>query len=190
MQKEVDMERRIEATELVRASVGLVARVLTGRGSALGERHPRSVRGPASYVTDVEVGLGGGSSVHEQVTIRCIRQFEGPKDSARWDLSWEPVGHERLLPAFRGHLQAVPAGAGTQLHLAGTYRPPLGPVGAAGDALVGHRVAERTLASLLAGLAGRIDREADARREALDVTPAPYPEDLRDKAAPSESWLG
>jgi hypothetical protein len=184
------MERRIEATEHVRASVDMVARVLTGHRCALGERHGRSGQEPASYVTDLEVGLGGGSSVHERVTIRCTRQFEGPKDRARWELSWEPVGHSRLIPAFQGQLQAAPAGTGTQLDLTGTYRPPLGPVGAAGDALIGRRIAERTLTSLLAGLAGRIEREADARREAFSVTPPPYPEDLRDRPSRSESWLG
>jgi hypothetical protein len=182
--------RRIEAREQVRASVGMVERVLTGPGGVLGERRPPSGPDPTTYVTDVEVGLGGGSSVHERANIRCIPEFDVTNGTARWHLSWEPVGHGRVLPAFRGRLEATPKGVGAELHLAGTYRPPLGRLGAAGDALVGHRVAERTLASLLAGVAGRVDREAEARRDALCVAPAPYPEDLGDKPSPAETWLG
>lgn len=42
----------------------------------------------------------------------------------------------------------------------------------------------------LAGTASCIDREADTRRQAACVAPAPYPEVVRDKAPPAETGLG
>jgi hypothetical protein len=47
----------------------------------------------------------------------------------------------------------------TQLELQGEYRPPFGAVGAALDAMVGHRVAEAAVERLLQDLLEQIRRE-------------------------------
>jgi hypothetical protein len=182
------VERHVHKTQPVQATVEMVTRVLTGPAAVLGERQGLTAGEPTAYVTDVEIALGGGTSVHEQVKVTCNRQFAGPGDAAEWDLDWEPVGRRRLLPAFHGHLSASPAEDGAELQLAGTYRPPFRAIGAAADTLVGHRVAERTLGSFLTGLAEQIDREAEARRE---VEAATQPRDgPSSEAQPPETWLG
>jgi hypothetical protein len=183
------MERHIHQTQPVRTSVDLVTRVLTGPAGVLGERHGRKAGEPATYLTDVEVALGAGASVHEQVKLTCHRRFSGPVGAAVWDLDWEPVGRRRLLPAFHGHLTASPSSDGAELQLDGSYRPPLRAVGAAGDALVGRRVAERTLGSFLAGLAERIDREAQARHEPTEAVPQASAGPAPATEHP-ENWLG
>jgi hypothetical protein len=151
------MERTIEASRTVHASVDAVSRLLTGPESVLGRRQPRTGRAQSSYRADLQVELGGGSSVRERVTIHCARQLGSPEHHVRWHIAWEPVGSARVLPSFRGELEATEAGEDTVLRLVGRYRPPLGALGAAGDMLIGHRVARRTLECLLAGIAERID---------------------------------
>jgi hypothetical protein len=47
----------------------------------------------------------------------------------------------------------------TQLDLHGRYRPPLGVVGNALDALVGHRIAEATVLRFVQDIATRINAE-------------------------------
>jgi hypothetical protein len=47
----------------------------------------------------------------------------------------------------------------TQLDLHGRYRPPLGVVGNALDALVGHRIAEASVLRFVQGVATRLSTE-------------------------------
>jgi hypothetical protein len=52
----------------------------------------------------------------------------------------------------------------TQLEIEGGYRPPLGPLGTAIDAAVGHRVAEACVHRLLEDLSEQLRRELPERR--------------------------
>jgi hypothetical protein len=49
--------------------------------------------------------------------------------------------------------------------LNGSYEPPLGPVGAAFDAVVGHKIAENTARNLLAMIADSIEADFVAIEE-------------------------
>jgi hypothetical protein len=67
--------------------------------------------------------------------------------------------HPDLFPHLEGRLDAVPVSATrTALFLIATYKPPLGVVGGAADALVLHRFAEESLSGLLDAIAGRLER--------------------------------
>ena len=58
-------------------------------------------------------------------------------------LRWRSATAPGLFPVFDGDLELVAlSGGDCQLSLMGTYRPPLSVAGGAGDALLGHHVAE------------------------------------------------
>ena len=66
------------------------------------------------------------------------------------DVSWK-AKDGGPYPVFHGTLSVADEGAGwSRIDLDGTYKPPFGPVGAAFDAAVGHRIAEATASELLA----------------------------------------
>ena len=183
------MERRLSATQRVRVSLDQVAFLLEERpeicsglvSSPVGRREERRI--------DVGATLGRGWSLHQEVVL-SLRAADPPAPGQRrWQIVWQPPGGGRLVPSFRGTLDATVDGEGTRLRLAGSYRPPLGPVGAVGDGLIGHRIARQTVAAFLSGLAGRIDREA-SRPALATFKPAPYPENLRDRPLPADAWRG
>lgn len=76
---------------------------------------------------------------------------------------WRPTGPAALFPQIEAELQVAPLGANeVRLSFSGHYRPPLGEVGHLADAVLMHRVVERsvrvflgTLADDLQGSAGR-----------------------------------
>jgi hypothetical protein len=58
-------------------------------------------------------------------------------------LEWEAVNKPHLFPFMRAELTLYPLTATeTQLDFAGAYQPPLGVLGSAVNAMVGHRIAE------------------------------------------------
>lgn len=75
-------------------------------------------------------------------------------------VSWHPVPDEgdvgpidRLLPELVGELGVHTGGGGASLVLSGTYDPPGAVIGEIADAILLHRVAERTARSFLEDLA-------------------------------------
>lgn len=64
----------------------------------------------------------------------------------RVPVSWEAANHPQLFPLMNGVLTVYPLTASeTQLDFLGRYDTPLGVVGSAVDALVGHRIAEASV---------------------------------------------
>ena len=58
-------------------------------------------------------------------------------------LQWEAAESPRLFPIMRGALSVYPLTATeTQIDFSGLYEPPLGTLGGAMDALIGHRIAD------------------------------------------------
>lgn len=58
-------------------------------------------------------------------------------------ITWRSATAPGIFPVFEGDLELVALQTNAcQLSLFGTYRPPLSVAGGAGDALLGHRVAE------------------------------------------------
>jgi hypothetical protein len=71
----------------------------------------------------------------------------------------------RLFPDFHGELRLRIASVDeTLLTLEGEYRPPLGPLGAVFDALVGRRIARSTMSELLGRIAKAMERREEAYR--------------------------
>lgn len=182
------MERRLEASETVRALFENATQVLLDDpGKVLAPKAGNEARRARQWPVDMTAQLGGGSVVVQTVLAELGLPDQSP-GAVVFDLTWRPTGHTHLLPVFRGALEVTPEGLRTRLALRGTYHPPLGPVGAFGDGVVGHRVARQTIGTFLGTVGRRIDEEVD-RRMADGVRPTPYPSDLRDIPVP-ENWLG
>ncbi|MEW6321857.1 MAG: hypothetical protein AB1635_12335 [Acidobacteriota bacterium] len=89
-------------------------------------------------IGDVEEGTGGAVG--------------GP--FMRLPVSWEAAAHPAWFPLMDGVLTVYPlTSTETQLDFLGRYDPPLGVVGEAVDALVGHRIAEASVHRFIADVA-------------------------------------
>lgn len=97
-------------------------------------------------------------------------------------LRWEAAGAAGILfPVLDANLSISPAGdEAARLMLAGSYRPPLGRLGAGLDRAIMHRVATATMRCLLQSVAEALVSPAPAGHPAEDATPgwqpAPAPE--------------
>lgn len=80
------------------------------------------------------------------ISVRSIEEGAQGGTSApatRLRLEWEAAKSPRLFPFMRAELSIYPLTATeTQLDFAGFYEPPLGALGSAMNAIIGHRIAE------------------------------------------------
>jgi hypothetical protein len=84
------------------------------------------------------------------------------------EIGWEAARMPALFPSMRIELSAWPLSADeTQIEIAGEYRPPLGIVGIAVDAALGHRIADACVHRLLADFVGQLQREIPATTESI-----------------------
>jgi hypothetical protein len=108
-------------------------------------------------VAGVEIG------VDVRIEIGAILEDSGPAGAAsatRVPLSWKAAQASGLFPAMSGRLSVWPLSASeTQIEIDGEYRPPMGVVGSAFDAAVGHRIAEASVKRFLDDVVEQIRRE-------------------------------
>lgn len=126
-----------EAGELVRAALG-------------GSPHEAAVDG--SLLVDLPSELVG-IDVAKQARVRTgVAHRSGARVLLPVEWRAEPAG--RAFPAFEGQFELEPmSSAHAQLSLVGSYRLPMGPVGAVAAAAGLHRVTERTVEKVLQGVA-------------------------------------
>jgi hypothetical protein len=103
-----------------------------------------------SLASELRVDLGG-LKVSADISIVVKQIVESPGTgtsgpSTVIQLEWEAVNRPHLFPFMQAELALYPLTASeTQLDFSGAYRPPLGVLGSAVNALVGHRIAEGTV---------------------------------------------
>lgn len=109
------------------------------------------------------IGLTWGR-IRRSVVTR-VGQPWSASDAVWRSLSWDPTTAstdrtarplDRLLPAFDGEIGLHPRPNAPSLLIDGRYQPPGGELGAAIDELAFHRVARRTLQSLLGAIANEL----------------------------------
>jgi hypothetical protein len=100
-----------------------------------------------SIASELRIDIGGiGIEADIRVSVKKIEvkdreAMSGP--ATRLQLEWEAARMPRLFPFMKAELSVYPITATeTQLDFEGLYEPPLGPVGKAVNAMVGHRIAE------------------------------------------------
>ncbi len=105
--------------------------------------------GAVEVGVDVHIEIAGG----EEVVTRGE-----PTTTLR--LHWMATRNAGLFPPMTATLAVYPLSPReTQLDLQGSYTPPLGVVGEAADALVGHRIAQATVLRFLQDVSARLRDE-------------------------------
>jgi hypothetical protein len=99
-----------------------------------------------------------------QVVLCRVGRPRASSHEVRIHVRWRAISRERWLPAFDGELIVtdIGPGGGSTLTLRGFYTVPLGALGGFGDGLIGHRIARKTLTTLLADVAARVDERVAA----------------------------
>ncbi|HEY2775018.1 MAG TPA: hypothetical protein VGK20_13305 [Candidatus Binatia bacterium] len=94
------------------------------------------------------------------IAVEKIEEREesaGPVPEIRLHLTWEAANSPHLFPFMRAELAAYPlTSTETQLDLSGNYQPPLGALGRALDAAVGHRIAEASVHRFITEVANHL----------------------------------
>jgi hypothetical protein len=99
----------------------------------------------------------GGGAVTRRVEARVGPLING-HGRMTVPLHWKAAERPNLFPVMDGELRITDIGDGRiDLRLVGEYAPPLGALGAAADAVVGRRVAEKSLRAFLVAVAQRLE---------------------------------
>lgn len=76
------------------------------------------------------------------------------------ELCWQAADTPGLFPAMNAELRVYPLSfTETQIELVGSYEPPMGVLGSAVDAVVGHRVAEASVHRFVRAICERLKQE-------------------------------
>ena len=80
----------------------------------------------------------------------------------RIPIEWHAADAPGLFPAMRAELAVYPLSfSETQVELTGRYEPPMGALGSAVDAIVGHRLAEASVHGFVRAVVERLRHELD-----------------------------
>jgi hypothetical protein len=92
-----------------------------------------------------------GLEIGAEIAITLVRVEENEGGPVlEIDLAWQAAKHPGAFPTMTATLRVFPlTPTETQLAFEGTYVPPLGPVGTAVDATVGHRFAEAAVSQFV-----------------------------------------
>jgi hypothetical protein len=105
------------------------------------------------------VELGVKVTIHVQ-SVQDDQGIAGLSPVTRVAIGWEAARTPSLFPLMSGQLSIWPlTSSETQIELEGTYTPPLGLVGVALDATVGHRIAEASVTRFVEDLVRRIQEQ-------------------------------
>jgi hypothetical protein len=116
-----------------------------------------------SVASELKVSLGA-IEVGAEIDIKVKEIEDRPADSpigpqTRLQLEWAAKKSPRLFPFMQAELAIYRLTATeTQLDFSGSYDPPLGLLGGAVDALVGHRIAEASVHRFVADVADYLKR--------------------------------
>jgi hypothetical protein len=125
----------------------------------------------------VRVGpLGTAPGVSKLVDVQFLDVITRG-ESAVLTLRWQATGLvSGLFPALDADIALTRAGEhSTRLSLAGSYRPPLGALGASLDQALLHRVADATVRSLLARVADALTGTRDSTGTVQESDPGVAP---------------
>jgi hypothetical protein len=138
-----------------------------------GRAFERATKGAATRASDLAANLRvklGGLEVGADIAIRVESVTEGqlPRGAGgtpvtRIKLTWKATKSPALFPSMDAELSVYPlTGTETQLDLHGRYKLPLGALGGAIDAIVGHRIAQASVRRLLEDVATHLKEELAA----------------------------
>jgi hypothetical protein len=157
--------RKLRCYQYVNRPYEQVRALLCGEPLVLLQRATNSAAARASSLaTSLHVGVGGIEvGVNVRPHLRRIRDEQGVaglSPATCLEIGWEASRAPALFPSMHLELSAWPlSSTETQLEIAGEYRPPLGIVGNALDAAIGHRIAEASVHRLLDDVVEQVRRD-------------------------------
>lgn len=157
------VQRQLYLYEYVEAPFEDIAQVLAEKGATLFQAATdEAVERADSVRTDLVVDLGA-FEIGREVEIE-LGEFD-PVEVTRVKvhLNWRAAESAALFPSLSADLEAAALSLRpplTQITIVGHYDPPLGLIGAAGDRLFGHRLAEAALHRFLHSVTRRLAEEA------------------------------
>jgi hypothetical protein len=116
-----------------------------------------------AVVAELRASIGGievGTDVAIQIhgIAETPRRIKSPQTTSI-QLEWKASSAPRLFPVMRAELTLYPLTATeTQLDFSGAYEPPLGPLGTAIDAVIGHKIAEASVHRFVRDVAEHLKR--------------------------------
>ena len=121
-----------------------------------------------SIASELRVDIGGiGVEADIRISVKNIEEKVSEAMSApvtRLQLEWEAATMPRLFPLMKAELSIYPLTATeTQLDFSGLYEPPLGALGKAVNAIIGHRIAEVSVHRFVSDVAGYLRQALEAR---------------------------
>ena len=120
-------------TEDARAVFQSATKAAASRASSVASQLRMNIAG-IEVATDIAISVKN---------IEAHGQGEAEAPVTRLQLEWEAAKSPRLFPLMRAQLSIYPLTATeTQLDFSGVYEPPLGALGSAMNAIIGHRIAE------------------------------------------------
>ncbi len=141
-------ERDIRSYDYVNQPYKRVREALLANPAAILAAATRAAADRAQSVAATLRVSFGGIDIATDVTVTTgaiVDEAAGPFGApvTKIPVSWEAARHPRLFPLMHAELALYPlTSSETQLDFHGTYQPPIGAVGDALNALVGHRIAE------------------------------------------------
>jgi hypothetical protein len=153
------MGREIHCYDYVNHPYEQVAEALRGNAPGIFQAATKAAVSRAqSVASELRVDVGGiaiGTDIRVEVKNVELRPREGMSDPATTlQLEWEAASMPRLFPLMNANLSIYPLTATeTQLDFTGVYEPPLGPLGKAVNAMIGHRIAEVSVHRFLGDVA-------------------------------------
>ena len=154
------MSREIRCFDYVNHPYARVRDALTKDAPALFRAATRAAASRAhSVASELRIDLGGiGVEADINISVQNIEERVSEASSApvtRMQIEWEAATMPRLFPLMKAELSVYPLTATeTQLDFQGVYEPPLGPLGKAMNAIVGHRIAEVSVHRFISDVAG------------------------------------
>jgi hypothetical protein len=163
------MSREIRCFDYVNHPYAQVRDALTKDAPALFQAATRAAASRAhSVASELRIDLGGiGVEADINISVQNIEERVSEASSApvtRMRIEWEAATMPRLFPLMKAEVSVYPLTATeTQLDFQGLYEPPLGPLGKAMNAIVGHRIAEASVHRFVEDVARYLRRTLDSR---------------------------
>jgi hypothetical protein len=157
--------RKVRCYQYVERPYDAVRKLLRERPLEVLQRATTTAAARAdSLAAQLRVDVGGVEiGVAVKIHVTSVRDEEGvgglgPVTHVM--ISWEAARTPALFPLMSAELSAWPLSSSeTQLEIEGAYRPPLGAVGNAIDAAVGHRIAEASVLRFLEDVVQQVRQE-------------------------------
>jgi hypothetical protein len=124
----------------------------------------------SSLAANLKLGVAGIEvGVDVRTYLQRIREDEGIcglPPVTTLEIGWEARQTPAFFPIMRAEVSFWPlASDETEIEITGDYRPPLGAIGDAADAALGHRIAEAVVHRFLGDVVAELHRELPETHE-------------------------